>query len=234
MEFEIYPNSPLVEVIFEIRFPGDPVVECRRDSFFDLVRDEYSNVFVPQTKEGGFVALEPYHFEKKDRSAGIMLSINRFSYYCRKYPGFIVFKKEVLKLIKTFRKVYPKIHILNRSGFRYVNIIPFTREENMVPFNRLFKLRLQLPGTIPEKYTDVSLGFIAKIEEGSITTRVENLKVTDQSGEAILLDIDYAKEDGLFITKIEKYLDESHNHARQLFEYLITDSYRMFLRGEAI
>jgi hypothetical protein len=28
---EIYPNSPLVEVIFEIRFSGEPIVECRRD-----------------------------------------------------------------------------------------------------------------------------------------------------------------------------------------------------------
>ncbi|MBI5233526.1 MAG: TIGR04255 family protein [Deltaproteobacteria bacterium] len=234
LKFEIYPNSPLVEVIFEIRFPGEPVVECKRDFFFDLVRDEYTNILVPQTKEGGFVALEPYRFENKAGNAGIMLSLNRFAYYCRKYPGFKVFKKEVLTLIKKFRKAYPKINSLNRTGFRYVNIIPFTREEGIVPLDRFFNLKLQVPKAIPEKYSNISVGFISKIKKGSITSRFETLKAANQSGEAILLDLDYAKEETLLIKNIEKYLDESHNLARQLFEDLITDSYRMFLRGETI
>ena len=58
----------------------------------------------------------------------------------------------------------------------------------------------------------------------------------DKSGEAILLDIDYAKEkeEGLSIANVKKYLEESHMYSRQLFEDLITDSYRMLLRGEAI
>ena len=46
-------------------------------------------------RQGSFVALEPYHFEKEDRSSGIMLAINKFSYYCRKYPGFALFKKKL-------------------------------------------------------------------------------------------------------------------------------------------
>lgn len=234
VKFEIYPNSPLVEVIFEIRFPGEPAVECKRDLFFDLVRGEFSNILVPPTKKDGFAALEPYRFENKDRNAGIMLSLNRFSYYCRRYPGFTVFKKEVLKLIKEFRKAYPKINLLNRTGFRYVNIVPFTREEGVVPLDRFFNLKLHMPSTVPEKYSNISVGFISKTEKGSITTRLETLKAANQTGEAILLDLDYAKEEGLLIKNIEKYLDESHNYARQLFEDLITDRYRMFLRGETI
>ena len=27
---DIYPSSPLVEAVFEIRFPGEPRVECNR------------------------------------------------------------------------------------------------------------------------------------------------------------------------------------------------------------
>ena len=234
LKFEIYPNSPLVEVIFEIRFLGEPVIECRRDIFFDLIRSDYSNLLVPQTKKGGFIALEPYRFEKQDRSAGIMLPVNRFSYYCRKYPGFVAFKKEVLKLIRKFKQAYPKINTLSRIGFRYVNIIPFTREDSAVPLDRFLNIRFQMPRTIPGKYANISLGFIAKANKGSITARIETLKATDQSGEAILLDLDYAKEEGLSMKNINKYLDESHNYSRQIFEDLITDSYRMFLRGETI
>lgn len=231
---EIYSNSPLVEVVFEIKFPGEPIVECRRDIFFDFIRKDYSKVFIPQTKEGSFVALEPYHFEKEDRSSGIMLAINRFSYYCREYPGFAAFKKEVIRLIDIFKKSYPKISVINRTGFRYINIIPFTREEGIVPLDKFLNVKLQLPTTIPERYNSISIGFIAKINGGSITTRIETLSATDKSGEAILLDIDYAKEEGLSINNVGKYLDESHNYSRQLFEDLITDTYKMYLRGETI
>lgn len=234
IKYEIYPNSPLIEVIFEIRFPGEPIVECRRDIFYDLVRADYSTLLVPQTKEGSFVALEPYRFEKNDGSCGIMLALNKFSFYCRKYPGFVLFKKEIIQLLLKFRKAYPQVDKLNRTGFRYINIIPFTREEGVVPLDSFLKLKLQMPKAIPERYNNISVGLVAKTKRGSITTRIETLAAADKSGEAILLDFDYAKEEGLSIKNIKQYLDESHNYSRQLFEDLITDNYRMFLKGETI
>lgn len=231
---EIYPNSPLVEVIFELKFPGEPAVECRRDIFYELIRKDYPKILVPQTKEGSFVALEPYRFEKEDSTCGIMLALNKFSFYCRKYPGFALFKREIINLIGKFRKAYTKIDKLNRTGFRYVNIIPFTREEGVIPLDSFLKIKFQMPTAIPEKFNNISVGFVAKTKGGSITARIETLATADKSGEAILLDFDYAKEEGLSIKNAKQYLDESHNYSRQLFEDLITDNYRMFLKGETI
>jgi uncharacterized protein (TIGR04255 family) len=231
---EIYPNSPLVEVIFEIRFSGEPIVECRRDIFYESVRGEYSQVLVPQIKEESFVALEPYRFEKKDKSAGVMLAMNKFSFYCRKYPGFAEFKKEFMKLLRGFRKAYPRIGTLTRTGFRYVNIIPFTREDGTLPFNKFLKMSIQAPPSIPPQYENISLGLISKTANGSITARVETMQSPDKKGEAILLDLDYAKEKGLNLQNVGKYLEESHTFSRQLFEDLITEDYRTFLRGETL
>lgn len=231
---EIYPNSPLEEVVFEIRFPGEPVVEGRRDIFYDLVRKDYPKVLVPSTKEGSFVALEPYRFEKEDASSGVMLAINKLSYYSRKYPGFKEFRKESLGLISKFRKAYPRISKLSRTGFRYVNIIPFTREEGLIPVENFLTVSLKVPGTIPEKYNNISIGFISESDGGSITTRIETMATADKSGEAMLLDIDYAKEKKLTVTAVNKYIDESHKRARQVFEDLITENYRLFLRGETL
>lgn len=231
---EIYPNSSLVEVIFEMRFPGEPLVECRRDLFYEFVRDEYSQVLVPQTKEGAFVALEPYRFEKKDKASGVMLAMNRFSFYSRTYPGFAEFKKEFTKILRAFRQAYPRINKLTRTGFRYVNLIPFTRENGTIPLNKFLKISLQTPPSIPLQYENVSLGFISKLENGSITARVEVVQSADQKGEAILLDLDYAKEKGLNIQSVGKYLEESHSFSRQLFEDLITGDYRAFLRGDTL
>ncbi len=234
IECEAYPNSPLVEVIFEIKFPGEPVVECRRDIFYDLVRENYPKVLVPSTKEGSFVALEPYRFEKEDGSSGVMLSINKLSYYSRNYQGFKSFRKESLSLIGKFRKAYPKINRLSRTGFRYVNIIPFTREEGVIPIESFLNIGLKVPSVIPEKYNNISIGFVVDSDGGSVTTRIETMTNADQIGEAMLLDIDYAKERNLAIGSVNKYIDESHKSARQLFEGWITDNYRMFLKGETV
>ncbi len=230
IESEIYPNSPLVEVVFEIRFAGEPVVECRRDIFYEFVRKDYPKVFVPSAN----IALEPYRFEKEDASSGVMLAINKFAYYNRKYQGFKEFKKESLSLVSKFRKAYPKISKLSRTGFRYVNIIPFTRDGGLIPVENFLTVSLKMPGTIPEKYNNISIGFVSESDGGSITTRIETMATADKSGEAMLLDIDYAKEKNLLVTAANKYIDESHKHARQLFEDLITDNYRSFLRGEAL
>jgi len=231
---EVYPNSPLVEVVFEIRFPGEPIVECRRDIFYELIRKNYPKVMVPSTKEGSFVALEPYRFEKEDASSGVMLAINKLAYYSRKYQGFKEFRKESLNLVSKFRKAYPQISKLSRTGFRYVNIIPFTREGDLIPVENFLTVSLKVPGTIPEKYNNISIGFVSQSDGGSVTTRIDTMAVSDKSGEAMLLDIDYAKEKKLTITAANKYIDESHKQARQLFEDLITDNYRSFLRGETL
>ena len=72
-EFEgSYPNSPLVEVVFEIRFPDEPSVDCKRDVFYEKIRGSFPRVLVPTTKEGGLAALEPYRFESEDKTMTVV------------------------------------------------------------------------------------------------------------------------------------------------------------------
>ena len=237
---EIYPNSPLVEVVFEIRFPGEPMVECRRHEFYDHVRSDYPRVLVPQIKAEGFPALEPYRFEKANGSAGIMLAIDKFAYYARKYPGYEEFKEELLKLASKFDKLF-HLSNLKRTGWRYINIIPYTRENGSIPLKRFFNFDLYLPRRelitqidAPEQYENLSITLISRIDNYSITTKLESIISSDGSREALLLDFDCAKSKDLLFSKTETYIEESHRIARNLFESLITDSYRKYLRGEEI
>lgn len=121
---EIYKNAPLVEAIFEIRFPGEPAIECNRDKFYERVRDVYSKVLVPKSFEGK--VLEPYRFEREDGTNGIMVSINKVAVYCKKYMGFEPFKRETMRIFSIFGELF-KVQKLDRTGLRYINIIPFTR-----------------------------------------------------------------------------------------------------------
>jgi len=230
---EIYSNSPLGETVFEIRFPGEPRVECNRDQLYERIRKEYSQVFIPPVVQGSVVAMEPYRFEKEDASWGVMLSINKMSVYCKKYEGFALFKKEALRLFSIFGELY-KIKHLQRTGLRYINIIPFTRKNDSLPLQDYLNVKINLPGVMLTDFSNLNLIFVSKTPGGNITTRIQPMMTQDKKQEAIVLDFDYAKEDSLIFKNIEVYLDESHSHTKALFENLITDGYKKVIKGEGL
>jgi uncharacterized protein (TIGR04255 family) len=237
---EIYPNSPLIEVVFEIRFPGEPAVECRRHEFYDIVRNQYPIVFVPQIQVGVSPALQPYRFERIDQSAGIMIAMDKFAYYTRKYPGYLEFKQEFLRLGSLFGELF-NLSKLKRTGWRYINIIPFTRESGNIPLQRFFNLSPFFPNSelcstknTPEQYENLSITLISKIDDCSITTKLESLISSDMAREALVLDFDCAQEKDLVLSKTETYIETEHRLAKNLFEALITDNYRQYLRGDTI
>jgi len=230
---EIYPNQPLVEVVFEIRFPGEPAIESKRYEFYNCIREVYPNVLVPQIKTGAFPALIPYRFERSDDSAGTMVAIDKFSYYSRQYPGYEDFKKEFLRLLVEFNKIC-NLGKLRRVGWRYVNIIPFTRENGFIPFKRFLNSDLRLTKDISQEYENLSLRLVSKSGDCSITTILESTKSSDETREALLLDFDCSREKKLHFSEVEAYIEESHATARNMFEQMITDDYRKYLRGEKI
>jgi len=232
-ENKIYKNAPLIETVFEIRFPGEPAIECNRDKFYEKIRDIYSKVLVPKSFEGRAMALEPYRFEQNDGTNGIMLSINKMAIYCKKYEGFKLFKKEVMRILSIFEELF-KIQKLNRTGLRYINIIPFTRERNIIPIKNYLNIKIELPKSISTDFKNLNIIFVSQTKGGSITTRIEPAISQDRTQEAIILDFDYAKEGELNFSWIDKYLDESHQHTKYLFEELIAENYKKVMRGEII
>lgn len=229
----LYPNAPLVEAVFEIRFPGEPAIECRRHEFFQLIRSEYNTVFVPKIMAGQAPALELYHFKREDGNATVMTAINRFAFSTTKYEGFQAFKREACRLIRLFSETF-NIGKLNRTGLRYVNVIPFIREQDRFPLSNYLNVAVKLPLSFPEQFKYLDLGFVSQAAGGSITTRIEPLIAKDGTGEAILLDFDFSKEIDLHIREIESYIDESHGHTKEMFEQIITDNYRKYIKGETI
>lgn len=229
----LYKNAPLVEVVFEIKFPGEPAIECNKDKFYEKIRNIYSHVLVPKPFEGRIPALEPYTFQREDGAGGVMVSVNKMAVCFRKYEGFNLFKKETLRLLSVFGKLF-KIKKLNRTGLRYINIIPFTRERKLIPLNNYLNIRIHLPESIPTDFKNLNIIFVTQKGSGSITTRIEPTVSPDGTREAIILDFDYAKEEALSFDLVEKYLDESHRHTKHFFEELITDDYRKVMRGEVI
>lgn len=226
---EVYPNSPLRGVVFEIRFPGEPAIECHRDLFFDAVREHFPQVLVPKLREGEAAALTPYHFQSADNSAALLTAMNLFAYRTNTYPGFAGFRAETLRWLKAFTGVFP-IDKLNRTGLRYTNVIPFPPGQGF-PIEHYLKLQLHLGGEQVTRFDQFFLTSRILVGEGSLTMQVGH---ADEGGDAIVLDFDFAKEGELRIADIEEYLEQSHQETKKLFEGLLTDEYRSYMRGEEL
>ena len=229
----VYPNAPLVEAVFEIRFPGEPSIECRRDEFYELIRDKYKIIYVPKLKPGQSPALQPYQFKQENHEASVMTAINSFAFSVKRYEGFNKFRPEAIRLLKLFCEKF-KIKKLNRIGLRYINVIPYVREKNIVPLTDYLNISIKLPSAFSEHFKNFDLIFVSQTAGGLITTRIEQILKEDGTEEAILLDFDFYKEENLQSSQLEGYLDESHLQTKKMFEEIITDTYRNYIKGETI
>ena len=230
---EIYPNSSLVEVVCEIRFSAELAIECKRDEFFDKIRDTYPNILLPQSTGIQTNPVTAYRFENESQNAGITLALNRFSFYEKNYSGHKKFIKEFTRLANTLIATYP-LRDLQRLGWRYINIIPFSREDGIVPLNRFVAAGIKVPEGISDQFENLGIVFVSRVSDGAITTRIESILRSNDQQEALLLDFDFAMTEKLQPSKIETYAKKAHKQTRALFESLITDEYRQYLREETI
>ena len=159
---EVYKNTPLEETVFEMQFPGNPSVECKRDKFYEKIKNLYPNILVPRVDGKKALALEPYRFQHINGLSGIMVAINKIAFYCKDYKSFKIFKKEVLRIFNIFNQLF-KITNINRIGLRYVNIIPFTREDNSIPLNNFLNIKISLNNFINDELNQLSLLLTKKL-----------------------------------------------------------------------
>jgi len=228
-----YVHSPLVEVVFEIQFAGDPAVECRRDEFYAMICREFPIVGVPSAEPGKPPAMQPYHFKSEDGGQTVMIAINRFAYSTRQYQGFRAFRPRAVALAERFCKHF-RIGRLNRTGLRYVNVIPFLREGPVIPWKRYFTVDFALPAASTNDFINLSLAVESRCEKGTITTRILCGKADDGSREVFLLDFDFANTQSLTSRKLETYIVESHAHTKKVFESILSENYKAVMRGEAV
>jgi len=227
---ERHPNSPLKEVIFEVRFPGETIIEGRRYDIQEKLRHDYPNLLLPIIPDGESPALAPYRFEKQDQTAGVMVAVNRFAYYCRNYLGYDSFRIECLKLASTFFQTY-NVQVINRLGLRHINIIPFVRESGLVPLDQIFVVGEKLKEIFVDGFQNLELAFASPVNNGVITTRIDQILKEDGGQEAFLLDFDYGRTLSLDISTIDQLLDEAHEQSVKIFTKIITASYHNFIEG---
>jgi uncharacterized protein (TIGR04255 family) len=231
-EPDVYPSSPLAEVVFELRFPGEPAVECRRDEYYATIRGNFPKVWVPNAEIGKPPALQPYQFKSEDDAETAMVAIDRFAYSTKRYDGFAQFKPRALELAKDFCEHFG-IRNLNRIGLRYINIVPFVRDAGRIPWQQYFTIRMNLPANAFDCLTNVNIAYEAKCDTGTITTRIACVR-SGKADEAFLLDFDFAKTEGATTAALSAAIQEAHDETKRVFQEIVKDLYKAVMRGEVI
>lgn len=232
----LYPNQPLTDVACEVRFVGEMQVECERYKFWDRIRDAYPKILVPYAKDGSAPALQHYKFRAENDVRTVSVALNSIAFSEIRYSGHTSFINEFERLIGIFHDTYPRLGEIKRIGWRYINVISYSREEGRVPLCRFLKLDIPLPSKFFDNTSALDLSWTGQCMGGELTIHVGTLLKKDASEqEGLLLDIDFAQtRKGIAWSQIPAVIREGRSNCRKVFEDLITDGYRQYLKGETV
>lgn len=228
---ELFPNAPLRDATFEVRFLGELIIEARRHEFREKIRSKYPKLYVPNAQPGVSPPLQPYSFKDQEETTSLNLAINTFSMTTSRYLGFEAFKTEFLSSFDLFQEIF-RIPKITRTGLRYVNHIPVLRESGVIPLKDYLNVGLRLPTSIPEAYEDFSLFFVTRVGEGKMRCIVQYQVEQPQGRGFLVLDFDYSIEGDLEPSRMSEFLEVSHRHTKEIFLSLLTDDYISVMRGE--
>lgn len=214
---------------------GELAIEAIRPKFQNHVREHYPNLMVPGAQQGIAPSLQPIRFESNDKLSGIQLAINSFSYYTRRYPGHEVFIDNLNRLVEEFLSMIGSIQV-TRIGWRYINAIPFTRENHLLPLNRYFCANKYFGNVLDGSFSDVNFNALKPLGDKQLNIKIETASTnTEPYSESILLDIDvYDLFEPSISTKkfsLVSSIKSVHDTAYDIFESMISETYREYLKG---
>lgn len=211
-------------------------VECQRYLFWEKIRDEYPDIYVPFAKEGHAFALQHYKFRNEEKSRTVSVALNSLGYSEPKYTGHKSFIEEFSRLAELFAETYPRIRHITRIGWRYINAMPFSREAGLVPLTRFVKLDVSLPFNVFNSTSALDFQWQGKCLNGDVSIKLAAASaMATAEQEALILDIDYGQtKDGMSWSDVRNVVEDARAKCRGIFEGLITDDYRKYLRGESL
>lgn len=230
-------NSPLTEVICQVRFP--PIlrlVERPPIDFQDRIRhrfpgfeEEYGIILkfereLGRPTMGAEMAARVYQFKTADNSSSVALTTEFYALTTEKYTVWPAFADDLAyihdALMATMAPTYA-----TRIGLRYVNSIkPLPLHHQERPgFESL--LRPELISLLrTDAWTmpiELSNSVVLADDDGRMILRVG---YSPQSKEELLLDIDYFEEGQLSLDDVERRCSRYHDVIYRAFRWCVTDN----------
>jgi uncharacterized protein (TIGR04255 family) len=238
---EEYNNPPIVEVVCECRLTRDSTWDLATPGLiYEEVREKFPNKERHQTPDvkspagqQGMPQQEPHSLEyvqfyTDDKKAYIQVAPHLVSLNCLKpYPRWEGFRP----MIETvFDAMVNTINVIGfeRIGLRYINRIEIPRKS--FSLDDYFDFRPFLSKKLPRDMTNFFVGCIFPYSHDRDLCKVQLTMVAPEKPEcvAFILDLDYylARPDTVSINQAMDWVEEAHEHVKELFEGCIKDNLR--------
>lgn len=236
-----YGKCPLVEVVFQLRFPtilsinANPPIE-----FQDKIRRKYP-YFENQLEEFGDVLLSPqqrtasmrklgenknYAFISEDYLSKVNLTPSFIALSTMAYTQWEEFKENISYIIPIFELIYqPSFY--SRIGLRYKDVI--TRSEiGLSDCSWTELIKPHVLGMVTQEHEEGIKAFSSEIEyetkEANVLSRshIEFVHVNDQPEMSLLIDCDYFTLGITKLAEMDNKSDKLHNASSLFIQTAIT------------
>lgn len=224
---EVFPNSPLREVAFEVRFTPRLRVPAELWRLQDQLVNEYPEVGKESSLQANANVLEIAVFQNRSESRVIRVSHQNLIIAFTRYVRFNDFKSEVLKQTELFCSTF-EIDAFTRIGLRYVNEIGLPSAE---PSSLPIYLRpiISFDRFPLEQVDHFALELRSHYKNHFVTLRSALLRGLLPT---YILDTECHTNMPTPTKEYPALLDEFHDSAQRLFLDHITEEYKDVMRGK--
>jgi uncharacterized protein (TIGR04255 family) len=208
---EQFPNSPLREVSFEVRFAPRLRISSEIWKLQDALASEYPSVGT-ETNLTPTGLIQGHFFQTVDSENRVLASQNNFGLIKKRYPGFEAFLHEALAFTNRFCQIYG-IDTLTRVGLRYSNqfLLPGGDRVRLSEWvNTFVDLGRVDLSTTAQFVVEMRSGF----DDHGVTTRTALLT---EPAVAYVLDVDCYVERNCAPTELARLLPTFHESAKRIF-----------------
>jgi uncharacterized protein (TIGR04255 family) len=242
VERVIYDRNPLIEVVFQVRFPRflaietEPPSEFQKLIFKGFPIYEQRQVFQimlsagPAEQRPAENQAKTHAFLTADRVYTVTLASDNLAVSCSKYSKWDDFIKVVTEMLTAFCQTY-RLPIFTRVGLRYVNVL--NRDSlglETRSWSELLKPHIAGdflgPALTEEQFTSKNTILTLKLSDGDnllmrhgLVTQVQTNKI------AYLVDSDFYNEEqrNADVDSTLAVADRLHTYSGRLFKWCISD-----------
>lgn len=193
---KVFPNSPIREVAFEIRFA--PLLRVQRDlaDFQQRIVSDYP-AYATEVLTLNGEQVQAWRFTSEDRSRTIRVSEKSFGFITNQYESFELYKSELFRRLESFTTVFD-IKSIKRVGLRYINNILLRLKEESLPFTDYVIPVIDAKKMKAEEITQFACELRLRKKIGTLTIRTGLIEVPAEIAKR-------AEERGIYILDLDLY-----------------------------
>lgn len=223
-----FTKSPLAEVVVEIRYPVNLSIDCRKDEFYKIIRNEFPVVQLPDPISMEPHLSQPISFISLDGKKNLKAGATRFAFLTRTYLDYKNFEQEIIPLLSSFTNLY-EISNVEKLGLRYINHIETSRSQRGVDYQNILEVQFVLPTSVHKNsLSNFRCAFVANINDGNIRTTIGTGQTNSEGQpkkDILVLDNDVSIIGNIPSNTLPKVLSRAHDEVETIFIEILKDTY---------